>query len=402
MRRQVAALALAAATAAAVAAGCGEEESAAPRGDTAKQASGKPLVLANITDESFPGADWTVFRKAGEAAAQYINEELGGFGGRPIEIRTCDPKLNPAATTACANKAIEEDAFAEYGLAVSWGQAGLPVFEKADRVAFDVPTDDVEFSNPASFPLVGGSTAHPGMAKYICQQHPKSIVYLVNDLPSVRKYMDATAEVYAGCGVKMTPIYTNPQAVDITPDVAKAVKLKPDYFSMVYGNKQMVIVYKALQQAGIPGDRIIGPGAAGDTKQFFDLAGDSAEGTLMSFSFASWSDESNADVKLYHEVMEKYDGGNPNGMLTQGAFSAVMTSYLAAKAIGFDKFNAETLAAYLRETPEVPVFMGRPMANPAPNPEFPSVRQPYIRIVQWQNGKLVDKVTDNDGWFDPF
>ena len=66
-------------------------------------ASGEPLVfgLANMDTGAvaFPGAG-----AGAQAAATYINEELGGIQGRPLELVPCDMKNDPQAAAACGQQ----------------------------------------------------------------------------------------------------------------------------------------------------------------------------------------------------------------------------------------------------------------------------------------------------------
>lgn len=49
---------------------------------------GDPIGLAMITQESGPAA-LPDSRLAAEAAVKYVNTELGGAAGRPLELQTC-------------------------------------------------------------------------------------------------------------------------------------------------------------------------------------------------------------------------------------------------------------------------------------------------------------------------
>ena len=45
-----------------------------------------------------------------QAAVDHINKDLGGLDGRPFKLVKCDSKADPAATTACANQAVQDKA----------------------------------------------------------------------------------------------------------------------------------------------------------------------------------------------------------------------------------------------------------------------------------------------------
>ncbi|MSX15929.1 MAG: hypothetical protein F2805_06375, partial [Actinobacteria bacterium] len=51
--------------------------------------TGEPFVIGVVNTEGSPAADFPDFTNAFRAAANYINSELGGFAGRPIELEIC-------------------------------------------------------------------------------------------------------------------------------------------------------------------------------------------------------------------------------------------------------------------------------------------------------------------------
>jgi branched-chain amino acid transport system substrate-binding protein len=106
------------------AAGCGSDDSSSSSssgssGGTDKTPSGKPIVIYDITDTSGAGSISAVlqqFPDAESAAVDHVNKDLGGLDGRPFKLVKCDSKADPAATTACANQAIQDKALAKVGL----------------------------------------------------------------------------------------------------------------------------------------------------------------------------------------------------------------------------------------------------------------------------------------------
>ena len=60
----------------------GEE---APSGE----ATGEPILIGIQNPEGDPNGSFPEYSAAALAAAEYINTELGGLGGRPIELELC-------------------------------------------------------------------------------------------------------------------------------------------------------------------------------------------------------------------------------------------------------------------------------------------------------------------------
>src|SRR5918911_5419826 len=131
---------------------------------TPKPPSGAPWIIYNIADEQQVGGALAQVGVGMRAAADYVNKELGGLKGRPIEIDTCNPNLDPAATTACANKAVEANPLLVGGESLLFGQNGQPVIEKAGLPMMLFPAQTQQLASTMNFPLGGGiATAWPIM-----------------------------------------------------------------------------------------------------------------------------------------------------------------------------------------------------------------------------------------------
>ena len=52
-------------------------------------ATGAPVVVGFVNQENAPAGSFPELRLGAQAALRYVNEELGGAGGRPIQLATC-------------------------------------------------------------------------------------------------------------------------------------------------------------------------------------------------------------------------------------------------------------------------------------------------------------------------
>ena len=64
--------------------------------DKATKATGTPIVLGMINQENTPLGSYPELSSASKAAAAFVNAELGGIGGRPIQIEVAS---TPCRTT---------------------------------------------------------------------------------------------------------------------------------------------------------------------------------------------------------------------------------------------------------------------------------------------------------------
>ena len=93
-----------------------------------------------------------------EEGIRYVNEELGGINGHPIEIESCNLDLTPESSVNCANQFVEAGVdVAVQGVDVA-ADAALPVLKQAGiaEIALAAFTTGVN-SNP------GRRVRHPGL-----------------------------------------------------------------------------------------------------------------------------------------------------------------------------------------------------------------------------------------------
>ena len=395
----------------ATAAGCGnssdhgggaQASASAPmvKSATAKL-TGKPVKLAAIDELSgafaMPGDP---FGTSAKVAADYINTELGGFGGRPVQIVECDSKTDPGATLACANQTAAQGVAAQVGFAVFFGPNGLNVYKRREIPSLNPPVTAQDLSASNSFPLGGGSSSeYVAQGKFVAQSlKAKNVVWLVAKSPTGQVSAATAKKAFmANGGQKFAIVEYPPGAPDLTSAVAKAVGQKPDIIMAQAGTADSPRLYQALAQQGWPADKIINQGGAVDNDDFFSKASDVANGGYFSYVWKSYDDTADKDVATYRKAMEKYapKGRSGRGSYWQWGFANVMMAYQAAKDIGFDKFDGPSFLKYLSTTKGAPIFMGDKYARDRAPKDAPAIGNPSVGLVQYKDGKLVDV---SHGW----
>lgn len=399
------------AMAALVGAGCGDDEGSegsAAAEDAAAKLTGEPVVIYDVSDTSGAGSISAVLQQfpvGSKAAVDYINAELGGLDGRPFELVECDSKADPAATTACANQLVQDEAVAKVGLSVLWDN-GNKVLARAGIPSHNAPVTASDSSSPTSFPFGGGAASEwPGEVQYwATEMGAKHGVTLADDNAQGQVNVDLMqAQAAKIPGFKLDVVRLKIDA-DPTPSVARAVGLNPDVIFTAAAGTAAVAVYRAFQQQGWPPDKIVNTGATVDEESFFSKIDQSAiEGSFYSYEFETYDDLENPDVKVYRDAMEKYSDVEGKSEFYQWGFADVMTIYNFAKKIaeaegGADKFNAETYLEFLQNAEGEKVFMGGEFSKSSAPEGAPQIYQPTIRIVQYKGGKVVPV---SDGFFDP-
>jgi branched-chain amino acid transport system substrate-binding protein len=391
------------------AAGCGSDDSSGDSGSSAKSSGpdktpkGDPIVLYDVTDTSGAGSISAVLKQfpdAEQAAVDHVNKDLGGVDGRPFKLVKCDSKADPAATTACANQAVQDKALAKVGLSVLWDN-GNKVFAKAGIVSHNAPVTASDSTSPTSFPFGGGAASEwPGEVQYWgTKMGAKHGVTLADDNAQGQVNVDLMkAQAAKIPGFKLDVVRLKIGA-DPTPSVARVVGLKPDVVFTAAAGSAAVAVYRAFQQQGFKPDKIVNTGATVDQETFFSKVDQSAvDGSYYSYEFETYDDTSNADVKEYLDAMKKYSKVEGKSEFYQWGFADVMTVYDIAKKIGGAKLTQKSYLDYFKNIEGEKVFMGGELSKKSAPPAAPQIIQPTIRIVQYKGGKVVPV---SDGFFNP-
>jgi ABC-type branched-subunit amino acid transport system substrate-binding protein len=364
----------------------------------------KPPVVLALNSLKIPLVDLlTPYEAGAAAAAKKINAE-GGFGGRKVVIESCNTQYQPATTAACARKALDKDPMAMIGCDPTWPNAGLPIFERAKVPSFNCINTEQDYTNPYNFGMTGGQDGDQrAAARWLCTKADvKKVLVFTQDIPFQR----ANAPKVIGtplkeCGKSASYVFYPTTGADLTPFVGKAARSKPDFVITLGGGPLAVQIFKQFQQSGISADRIIGSANAFAYEQVLKPAGDAMEGAIGTIETKSWGQTDDPGIAEYLKAMEgeDYDAQDTNPLT---AYMSVMTVYTAAKEIGFDKFDTASLKEFMDSANNVQVPTTRDILNPGPE-GYPQIKQPYVQIVQWKDGKLSPVLEGTeDGWVKAF
>ncbi len=145
--------------------------------DEPLEAEGEPILIGVQNHEGDPAGSFPEYTEAIEAAADFINSELGGMGadmlnrvpGRPIEIEVCAMPVNPADSQRCANELAGSDPFAVLSTINFFGNH-FPVYEAAGvPVVVGTPISVADFTSPGVYSIGAGGGClgvHTGMVEF--------------------------------------------------------------------------------------------------------------------------------------------------------------------------------------------------------------------------------------------
>lgn len=392
--------------------GSGEEDSSADEMEipAGPPVSGEPFKVGVITSEGVGGIDLPDLANGAEAGTEYVNAELGGIGGRPLEAVVCNGEAEPAGNAACAQQFVDEGVLAVAGLDPAWGDNGLPITTEADITFIGLPVVFAEFLGDASHPFGGGSlSAFPAQAKYWGETvgvDKASIVYadLAAGETAAKELLGAPMEEL---GVDVTYVPEATGAADYTSAVVQANESDPDVMIILYSATDCARVLAAAQQVGVEAQRAASGSCADEAA--LDIAGEEAINGLVVNSdthfIAQEGEPEFEEAEIFRDRVVRYADQEPTSF-SAATFSQVVTLADIANQIveeqGVDAVTASTVKTQIESLTDQHIFMGA--SFDATDPIVlagveTSVYAKDQRIYEYSNGELTDI---GGGWVNGF
>ncbi|HWV84742.1 MAG TPA: ABC transporter substrate-binding protein [Capillimicrobium sp.] len=374
MRTRTIALAAALALGAGGLAACGGEDEAA---DTATQASavatdtgsteaaapasGEPIRVGFLNQEK-GAASFPDFGAGARAASAYLNEELGGVDGRPLELVECLTDGTPESSIDCANRFAEEEvAVVLQGIDFS-SDAALPILEEAGiplvgHTAFGTAQSVSEdaFFFGAALPAYGVAP----LQVMRDQLDATSAVYVGADQKLIRAFVDgAIGPAAKELGIELTPIYYQTGSANFSSVITSAMAKKPDVIFTTAPDPDCIGMVKAASTLGYQGDLF-----AGSCSAFISADPSSADGVFTSSDL--WEPEAaeqappgkREQIETYVAQMEQRAPDHVAGF-AQDTFSSTMDLAAVLGSVEGEITPASVTEA-LRATAGLDSYMGQ-------------------------------------------
>ncbi len=398
--------------------------------DKPLKAEGDPIVIGFSSHSGDPAGSFPEMQALAEAAADYINEELGGLGsnpsegkaGRPIQLETCTMAVNPADSQKCANELAGKDPFAVIS-AINFFGNNFPIYEQAgiENVLVSVPITIGDFTAPGVFSVGAGGGclgAHTG-AVYAATQELKGTKVAVpwaDTPPGVVCYYDLEKkplDVLQGSvpgdsdlagsmpDLEHIGVPIKPATPDVTPQVTQVLDFDPDVIIFSAQGADCWNLVDGLGRAGWTPDSIplIMTSSCIDLQKMA-AAGDLGKGTY--FVGAAGASLTNPDVitdprlKLEAEtyVTKAAEFGAPEAEIGKtfgaSAWSTLMTLWEQSTIItnGGGELTPEAFNEQLAGTSDNHIYGSVPFGcADAPAP-YTAVCNSKVSLSQWDGEKL--------------
>lgn len=376
----------------------GEEVSFGTVPSEPEPASGEPIRIGMINQEDTPLGSFPELRLGAQAAVEWINAELGGVGGRPIELMPCITHFNVEQSKSCAQDLVQADVVAILGGIDVTSNGSIPVLEQ-NGVPYvgGIPVNLSDMQSPISFQFSGGTAgAFAAFAYHAATElEAEKVAVAYGDYESIKvSAIDYGVEILEKLGVDEVveipfPILTT----DFLPVLTKAAEGEPDAIFLGAADTACAPAMKTAFDIGIEAQMYLvgsclAPGIADE------IGVEAVEGKLFNVESALVPQ---VDNDLYMSAVARYgDPQLPAASAATVSFRGMMNLWMMLDEVGPD-VTRSSLLDHVRSTVDHPSFSGHPFTCDGKQvPDLPSLCSPQQMLARRVGGDLVAA----SGWID--
>ncbi len=369
--------------------------------DTPVAAEGEPIKIGMINQENEVFGDFPELRQAAQAAVEWVNAELGGVGGRPLELLPCNTNFSPEEARQCALDHVRAGVVAvTAGINIQSADA-MAVYEENDiPLLGGIPVNDIDMTSEIAHQWSGGTA---GMfaawsAFAVEELGAEKIVMAVADfgpnLDAAERFGRTVAE---SRGAEVDLITFPLTETDYGPTMNKVADLDPDAVFVAVVDTGCIASVQAANAVGL--DVPLFYSGACASPDIEEQLGEEIEGVIFSIESLIESEDPEIDRSLYFDVVSTY---GEEGMELIGAgtvsLKSIMNIWDLMNELGPENVSPETLAELVGQSKDRVSFMGHPYTCDGQQlPDLPAVCSPQQVLVQNLEGDLAQI---SDGWID--
>lgn len=328
-----------------------------PEGAVAADPDAEPVKIGMINIEESVAGSFPEVRAAGAAAVEFINAELGGVDGRPIEFIPCKTDFSVEASQACAQQMVQEEVLAVLGGIDITSDGSIPVLEQNNLPLIGgIPVGAVEMTSDIAFYFSGGGSGMFAALTYhaITENDAETIAIAYGDFGS---FIDAARDFGGGVaesqGATAELIPFPITTADFLPVFTKAQEVGADAIVLGAGDTSCLPAMQVRSDLGITVPLYLSGACAADEI----LA--QADGLLddVYFNTEGPIDPDVIEGLMYQNAVDAYATEPAGGAGTVG-FRGMMNLWDVLVTVGGDNLTSEAVLETIRASDDHPSFWG--------------------------------------------
>jgi branched-chain amino acid transport system substrate-binding protein len=367
-------------------------------GTAGKKADGSPITIGwvNMQGGTVSNPEATV---AVEAALKYLNEQQGGVGGHPLQLKTCFVASSEEEGQKCAQELLNDaaiDVVLQGGLNVG-AQSLHQTIDGAKPVIITEanPGPDTQAKNTYALnspALSFGLSIVP----YLMSKGVKTVALITDTSAANVAITKQTLAPLKAAGIKTKMALFPPNSTDLVAPLTAAGATTADaVLPTVVTPPGCIALAKAAEQLNIT-DTLVAAELC-ENAPVKKALGDYPQWTYQSSMLNAHADDPTGQVPFYNAVMAKYAGSDAELSLNAPyAFSGAFALAQILNAAGPDNLSADSIAAAAKKFAG-PTLMGPPKIAFGSIPPFPTLGSGAGRYYVYQGD---GQYTPSD-WVEP-
>ncbi|MFN3258728.1 MAG: ABC transporter substrate-binding protein [Ilumatobacter sp.] len=368
-----------------------------PTSATPADDSLEPVRIGMINQENTPLGSFPEVRAAAEAAVAWVNAELGGVGGRPVELVTCVTSFDVEQSQSCALQMVQDDVIALVGGVDVTSNGSYPVIEQNGlAVVGGIPANLVEQRSANAFFFSGGGTgAAAAYMSHAADNGAQRVALAYGEFESFEvAARDYGAVVGESLGLEVELVPFSIVATDFLPVLTKAQEIDADALIVLAADSACLPVMETAVDLGYDGQLYLTGACAADA--IIEAAGEAAVGPLFNSEGPVQTGDPEAEV--FELVTDTYATEPAGGAGTVG-FRGFMNLYALMVELGPDAVSSESLIELARSAVDRPSFWGHPYTcDGAQVPGLPALCAP--QQVLFEVPAVGEEVAGATDWID--
>ena len=369
--------------------------------DTPIVATGEPVRIGMINTDTGAAATFPEIALGAQIGVDWLNAELGGVGGHPIELLECDAQFSATGSQSCGQQMVNDGVPVVLGGIDVFGDGILVLENNGIPYVGGVPVSFAAVESPVSFQFSGGSWGmNLGFVHHITEVlHAERVSIVYGDFGSVTDGAEwaRTALIRQGISPENVNMVSMPIVVeDMLTPLSAANESDPDAIIVLVADSGCGAAYEAALDIR-PTAQLYWSAACMESGMIETIGPENVEGYI--YAVESPVDADAPDTLLYADVIGKYGDNRVEAQSAAAVgFASMMNLYSQLVAIGADSISAEVVIDELRGAVDHPSFMGHLYTcdGMQMGGALPAICAPQQILVELRDGRPVP-ITD---WID--